>query len=248
MWERRELKTRAMELFKANYWKSVLAGIIMTFAAGGAGGSAGGSAGNSKDVESAVKNMDTQVLVTLIGVILGVIIIALIVGSLISIFLLNPLQIGCQKYFIDCEYGTPDFNCLGCGFKNGYGKIVLTLFLRGLFIGLWSLLFIIPGIVKSYEYMMIPYILADNPEISRQEAFERSRQMMTGNKWNAFVLDLSFIGWNLLSVLTCGILSIFYVNPYILQTRAQLYHALKPKKNDINDNNFISYQPDNAQQ
>ena len=101
------------------------------------------------------------------------------------------------------------------------------MFLRDLFIGLWSLLFIIPGIIKSYEYRMVAYILADQPELTRKEAFELSRKMMNGNKWNAFVLDLSFIGWGFLAAITFGILGVFYVNPYIQHTDAALYLKLK---------------------
>ncbi|MEG1409942.1 MAG: DUF975 family protein [Terrisporobacter sp.] len=86
---------------------------------------------------------------------------------------------------------------------------VIIMFLMNLFIYLWSLLLLIPGIVKSYEYRMIPYILSEDPNISRSRAFEISKSMMNGNKWNAFELDLSFIGWYLLSVCTLGILSIF---------------------------------------
>ena len=84
-----------------------------------------------------------------------------------------------------------------------------------------------PGIIKAYEYRMIPYILAENPDIDTKEAFARSKEMMTGNKWDAFVLDLSFLGWILLSVCTCGILAIFWVNPYMYMTDAELYVALK---------------------
>ena len=96
-----------------------------------------------------------------------------------------------------------------------------------LFTYLWSLLFVIPGIIKGYEYRMIPYILAENPGIDYREAFAASKQMMDGNKWKAFVLDLSFFGWNFLSIFTCGILAIFYVMPYIYMTNAELYVALK---------------------
>lgn len=101
------------------------------------------------------------------------------------------------------------------------------MFFRTLFTFLWSLLFIIPGIVKSYEYMMIPFILADEPTISRKEAFARSKAMMLGNKWNAFVLDLSFLGWLILACFTLGILNIFFVNPYMYLSHAELYHSLK---------------------
>ena len=111
--------------------------------------------------------------------------------------------------------------------KGRYGNVVKTMFLKSLYQGLWSLLFIIPGIVKGYEYRMIPYILAENPEVEPSEAFELSKQMMSGEKWNAFVLDLSFLGWIILSIFTCGILALFYVNPYIYMTDAELYETLK---------------------
>ena len=74
---------------------------------------------------------------------------------------------------------------------------------------------------------MIPYILAENPGITRKEAFAHSKMLMKGNKWNAFVLDLSFIGWFILSGFTCGILAIFYVGPYYNATCAALYDVLE---------------------
>lgn len=97
------------------------------------------------------------------------------------------------------------------------------MFLRGLFTGLWSLLFVIPGIIKHYEYLMIPYILAENPGMDRQEVFAISKRMMMGQKWNVFVLDLSFIGWRLLEGITLGIVGVFYVEPYYQATMAELY-------------------------
>ena len=87
-------------------------------------------------------------------------------------------------------------------YKSGQLKnTIFTMFMKGLFQFLWSLLLVIPGIIKAYEYRMIPYILSENPEISRQRAFEISKRMMMGNKWNTFVLDLSFLGWEILSAL-----------------------------------------------
>ena len=83
------------------------------------------------------------------------------------------------------------------------------------------------GIIKAYSYRMVPYILKEHPELSGTKAITLSRQMMNGHKWNAFVLDLSFIGWIILSALTLGILHIFYVGPYIQATDAELYEALK---------------------
>jgi uncharacterized membrane protein len=100
------------------------------------------------------------------------------------------------------------------------------MFKRTLFTTLWSLLFVIPGIIKGYEYRMIPYLMAENPDLSSEEAFALSKQMMNGQKWDAFVLDLSFIGWDILAGFTFGILSALYVQPYKNLTNAALYEEL----------------------
>ena len=101
------------------------------------------------------------------------------------------------------------------------------MFLRELFLCLWSMLRIVPGVIKRYSYRMVPYILADDPIIGAGDAITLSRKMMNGHKWNTFVLDLSFIGWDLLSILTMGLLGVFYVNPYQFSTDAELYQVLK---------------------
>lgn len=81
-----------------------------------------------------------------------------------------------------------------------------------------------------YEYRMIPYLLAENPKMDRKEAFKKSKEMMKGNKWRAFILDISFILWEILSVLTYGLLNIFYVNPYRVATSVELYEKIKQNK------------------
>ena len=101
------------------------------------------------------------------------------------------------------------------------------MFFRDLYTFLWGLLFVIPGIIKGYSYRMVPYILTEHPDMEPEEAIRLSQQMMNGNKWAAFVLDLSFIGWELLSAATFGLLGIFYVNPYKYATDTELYIALK---------------------
>lgn len=121
------------------------------------------------------------------------------------------------------------------------------MFLKQLYTFFWSLLFVFPGIIKSYEYRMIPYLLAENPYMSTDEAFARSRSMMDGEKWNAFVLDLSFIGWNILSSLTLGLVGLFYVAPYQAYTDMELYVALCSKPNNgYNGTNYNSYNTNNG--
>ena len=80
---------------------------------------------------------------------------------------------------------------------------------------------------QIYEYSMIPFILGDKPTVKGKEVFKLSKQMMKGNKWRLFVIDLSFIGWEILSIFTLGLLNIFYVNPYKVATKTELYEVLK---------------------
>ncbi len=150
-----------------------------------------------------------------------------VVSFLLDAFLLNPIELGCNRFFYKNLEEPAHVSNVLFSFDHNYLNIVKIMFFRDLYIFLWSLLCVIPGIIKSYEYRMIPYLLADNPGMSKDEAFALSKKMMDGQKWNTFVLDLSFIGWELLSVLTCGLLSIFYVNPYRASTNAALYEALK---------------------
>lgn len=154
-------------------------------------------------------------------------VVLMAVVILLDVFIFNPLEVGCKKYYLRNLNEPAQVGNIGYAFDNNYKNITKTMFFRDLFTVLWTLLFIIPGIVKSYEYQMIPYLLADNPQMTKEQAFEESKRMMQGQKWKAFVLDLSFIVWNILSALTLGILGIFYVQPYMDATHAALYEALR---------------------
>lgn len=161
------------------------------------------------------------------AVIVLVVAIVLLLSSVLKIFVLNPLEAGCRNFLLRNATGESDLGDIGFGFTPDYWRNVKTLFLRDLFRFLWGLLLIVPGIIKRYSYRMAPYILADRPELSGTEVLTLSRQMMDGHKWKTFVLDLSFLGWNILSALTFGLLGVFYVNPYRQCTNAELYRELK---------------------
>ncbi len=160
-----------------------------------------------------------------------VLIIAAVLAYAFTVFVADPLIVGGKKYFLKAR--VEDNTKIGV-IKDVFQKehwinIAVIMFLRNLYNALWYFT-IIGGVIKTYEYRMIPYILAENPQIRRKEAFNISKQMMKGNKWKTFVLDMSFFGWNFLSVLTFGILSILYVNPYNAVTNAELYIRLKEEK------------------
>lgn len=229
MWTRAELKDNAKKFFKFNYWKMVLVALIMSFIGGGGGGGASfnySQNANNDDLFGFSRMSDAEAMTFFLSIMVVVLVIWIIAGAL-SIFLFNPLTVGAERFFVVSHYQKADLNELGFAFSNSYMNVVKTMFLRSLYVFLWSLLFVIPGIIKAYEYLMIPYILAENPGIDSKEAFAMSKQMMDGNKWKAFVLRLSFLGWIFLSIFTCGILAVFYVNPYMLMTEAELYVALK---------------------
>ena len=227
MWTRAELKDNARKFFKFNYWKMVLVALILGMAGGGGSSSVSYSTSQSALRSDSGARMSAPEIIGFITVFMTVFIVILILSLALGLFLFNPLQVGAQRFFVVSHYQKAELGELGYAFSNAYINVVKIMFLRGLYTFLWSLLFVIPGIIKGYEYRMIPYILSENPGIDSGEAFAISKKMMDGNKWNAFVLDLSFLGWEILSVFTCGILSIFYVNPYIHMTNAELYVALK---------------------
>lgn len=267
-WSRKKMKEIGKIRMKANYWKAVLAAIIITLAVGSAGAAGGAAAGSSSGasesteaVESAESSyssknsmesmesgeaaddeiavisskMDEMTDIGFAFFVFWVITAAVIILGLavvIDVFLLNPLEIGCRRFFYLNLQENADIKELGYVFDKSYKNSVKIMFFMDVKVVLWTLLFVIPGIIKSYEYRLIPYLLAEDTEIDQKEAFARSRELMKGNKWRAFILDLSFILWNFLSALTLGLVGIFYSNPYQYSTDAAFYQAVKEESYD----------------
>lgn len=217
MWNRQTLKELGKKAFKNNYWMSVAAAIALGIAIAGITTTYSVSTGQN------VGEMSHEASVSF-SIVAGT---SSFLIMLLNAFVLKPLEIGGRQFFMNNSEGRADIHDLLQGFKVNYLNNVLTMFLRDLFTALWTLLFIIPGIVKMYAYSLVPYILAENPEMKGTEAIKLSSEMMKGHKWNAFVLDLSFFGWIVLSVLTLGLVGVFYTNPYIYATDAELYKAIK---------------------
>ena len=147
---------------------------------------------------------------------------------LMYIFVILPLMVGLANAFLRLlTRGENDLlgNTYRIATKNYWHK-VWGMFLMYLFIVLWSFLFIIPGIIKAFSYSMTPYILEENPELSANEAIDRSRAMMKGHKFDLFWLFLSFIGWFFLSLLTLGIGGL-WLGPYMQTATAAFYEDVK---------------------
>ncbi len=148
--------------------------------------------------------------------------IALIFGILI----LAPARYGAARFYFNNSSTKPSFTEMLSVLKY-YKKSVLLDLLASIKVLLWTLLLVIPGIIKSYEYAMLPYILADDPTISMSDAFKESYRIMSGHKWELFVLHLSFIGWNLLGIITFGITEVLYSGPYREAAVANFYKVCK---------------------
>ena len=140
----------------------------------------------------------------------------------------NIIQVGSCRFFLEAHtYRVTKGNRIFFLYKVGrMWRVALIMLRKFLYQWLWSLT-IVGGWIKGYSYMMVPYLAAENPNIKGGEAIRVSRQMMKGNKWRAFLLDCSFLGWHLFSYLTLGLLDILYANPYKAGARAALYLALR---------------------
>ena len=259
MWTRKELKERAKEALKRNYWKIVLVSLIGMLIGGGLG-SSGISGGGSDirdmasdnvkehftehenddvdwegaeavldDIQMDIRPQDIAASSFTVIVVLIVAAIVLAIGIALDVLLLNPVQVGINRFMVKSLDDTARIAEVGYTFDHNYKNGVKVMFFKDLYVVLWSLLFIVPGIYKAYQYRMVPYILGENPDMTYKEVLQRSKDMMDGQKWDAFVLDLSFILWHMLGGITCGLAEIFYVAPYVNLTDAALYSRLSRK-------------------
>ena len=226
MWNRAELKMRGNMAFKKNYVSAVVVALLMGIFGTVSGESSARRVSENSDIYSG--NLFNVGMIT--GLLAGIATVVILIVLVAKVFVGNLLKMGGYRFFILNQTAQPGIGTLLDGFRSGhYVNIVLTMFLRDLFTALWSLLLVVPGIVKHYEYLMVPYIIAENPAMDYKEAFQISKQMMDGEKMEAFIMDLSFLGWYLLSAVTCGLLAIFYVNPYVQTSFAEMYTFNKQK-------------------
>ena len=212
---RQEIKLIGKEQFKANYWTCVLATLLITIALSVLSSIAYGPQ-YTEAVNAAAEGRDPQIRVTVTANVL----------TIAEIILAGPLCIGLNAFFVRNLMGMRDDLNVGTPFIEafqGFGRKLGGYLWMNLFIFLWGLLCIIPGIIKTYSYAMSPYILADCPNVRATDALTLSKRIMAGHKWELFVFSLSFIGWYLLDILTLGLLGLFYVDPYKYSALACYY-------------------------
>ena len=224
MWNRSMVKSNAKQVLKLSYWLSfgvcLVASILQEVGAASSFNYWYGSNFWFKEPSFTFFNTISMIVIF---------IFIILFAFVFSVFLMNPIETGKCTFFIRATYGESLFENLFFVFKSGrYIPVVKTMFIRDLKIFLWSLLFIVPGIIKSYEYRMVPYIISEDPSLSPRDAINLSCRMTKGEKGAMFILDLSFFGWYLLGMLALGF-GVIFVIPYVEATYAQLYLLLKSK-------------------
>lgn len=213
MWTRAELKENAKQVLRRTYWNVFVVMLIVGVLSSGQSGIS---------IVSELQNFGLSFPVRVVGTV-GT------VSFLLAVFLVNPLMVGKNYYLLRAREHDPEISHIFSRFGGGYyGNVITTMLVKDIKIFLWSLLLVVPGIIKSYEYFFVPYILAENPSIPGKRAFEMSKAMTDGVKLQIFILELSFVGWYFLGALALGI-GTFFVNPYFEATMAELYMAQRAK-------------------
>ncbi len=237
MWTRSLLKNNAKAVLRQRYWQCLLACLITDFL--------GGFSTDLADLIGLIPSFFTigyrySIDYYIVVAIFLSLLIAMLLGSLgviFSIFVSNPLLVGSCRFMMESRYGNAPLETLFSTFRKPYGNVIKVMLLRKLQVFLWSMLFLVPGIYKQLQYFAVPYLLAENPYLSFPRACELSKAMTEGEKWNIFVLHLSFLGWILLAALASQLVSlgllggvgVIFLNPYMQATYAELYAALRAK-------------------
>ena len=235
-----EYRESAWNILRGRYWWAVLAGLIASVL-GGFSSNGWGSFSNRYNESSFTRlvenvtngRIDAEQLRAIMHPFSGFLasITGLILVYAIAIFIVgSAVELGYNRFNISLYESSdaPKIETLFSRFSyfgNAF-SLRLLMFVKTL---LWSLLFVIPGIIAAYRYSMAPYIMAENPDMSASSAIEESKYLMSGNKWRLFCLQLSFIGWYILAIFTAGIGGIFLI-PYVKAAYTAFYLDLMNRR------------------
>ncbi len=224
-WNRPLLKANAKRVLSTSYWRVFVVCLIAGFLGGGLSSSVTPILNVSIDPYSS-GYIDPHMM----RIFSTTIIVGSIFALAFAIFVAAPILVGFKRFMMENRAGFPPIGSLFSVFKDKaqYLNVVKVMFQMNLEVFLWTLLCFVPGIYKSYQYFYIPYLLAENPYMSYSRAKELSRAMTNDEKMEIFVLELSFLGWEFLGAMLCGIGTLF-VTPYITATFAELYASARAK-------------------
>ena len=189
-------------------------------------------------ISSATSGIFNADIIRLIAGLAGIFLIIAIVIGVVYFLLGSFVGVGYAKFNLNLvDRKEPAFETLFEYFSH-WKVTAVTKLLRGVYVFLWSLLFVVPGIVAGFSYAMTEYILAENPELTATQAIEKSKSMMYGNRWRLFCLQFSFIGWDLLAALTFGIGNL-WLTPYKQAAVAAFYREVSGTEFYSAENEYI---------
>ena len=234
-----DFRRMAREALSGRWMLAVGTGFVATLLGAsimgmGGGGSSNGS-GNGGDKESYLHNiLDPELLSIIKPILIGLGTVA-IIYFIIRLVIGGATTLGYAKFNLNLVDNVEarfddifsQYNRLGAGF--------LMQLLRGIYTALWTLLFIIPGVIAAYSYSMTPYIMYENPDVGANDAIGMSKEMMKGNKWRLFCLQFSFIGWAFLCIFTVGI-GFLWLKPYIEASSAAFYREVSQEYRRYDEN------------
>ena len=235
----RELKEQALSALKGHWFIAIIASFIASMLGGlsMSGGSTSvelnfGESG-MPPIEELLVGLDPdtmEMVLTVFSIMMTWITVMAILLSIYSIvyFIVGgAVAVGYSQFNVDLIDGKKARLASLFDSFNIWSTALISRILMGIYTFLWSLLFFIPGIIASFSYAMVPFVLAENPTLTANEAIAESKILMKGNKWRLFCLNFSFIGWYLLGVLTLGISNIWVI-PYHQAAVAAFYRDIKP--------------------
>lgn len=231
---RKEIKTKAKGLIKKDYWTNVFAGLILIVCLTDSfmfSNNVGITFQSSDPDRFFPSLMEILSYVTSSNFFYGATLV-LFLTFFFSVFVGNPMQYGARSWFSHHGEGEVDKDngdhLLFAGFKRGqWLRISACILWRDLICICWGFLLIVPGIIKSYEYKFVPYILEEHPLMSAADVMKYSSNLTKGHKMELFKLDLSFFGWFLLQIVTLNMVGFFYSGPYLYQSQTLAYHEIK---------------------
>lgn len=201
-------RMKARESLSGRYWYAFGVCILLSLILG---------------LASGIENLITLMLGNAVGI-GNIVSIGVTVAAIL--FVTIPFGIGKITYFLNASEGNVDVANLIKPYKTNLSNTITTVVKEYIFVMLWSLVFVIPGIIKSYSYFMVDFLIAENPDMDSRRVFEISKQTMYGNKARFFCLQLSFIGYILLSLLTMGI-GMLFLEPYMFAAYTEFYKEMK---------------------
>ena len=223
---RQMIKQNAKSALQFRYWPIIGVELIAGALMGGASGFSGSVSGNSSQMKEYMENPQFQ---TIMLAVFGIAAVVSVVGILYTMLFGNVIRVGISRIRLKA-YRKESFRIveLFSGLKQ-YKRIIGTMALYTLFVTLGFMCFFVPGVIVALGLYEVPYMLAEDPNVSGMEAIRRSWANMKGHKGELFVLGLSFIGWILLTILTLGVLAIFYTGPYMALAEAGFYREMHPE-------------------